>query len=89
MGRALLPAAKDFAVALSSGKWIFVVEPIQGAALNGQVVVITPSKESRERLDTFSHETLHTSLPSLSEAEVCRVAGDISRVLWKAGYRRG
>lgn len=53
------------------------------------VILIRKSRETRDRLDTFIHETLHSCNPALSEAEVSRVAGDISAVLWKAGYRRG
>ena len=88
MAHAPPPAAKDFAIVLSTGSWAFVLEPLQGVTLNGPAVVIPPSRESRDRLDTFIHETLHVSLPSMSEAEVERVAGDVSKVLWKAGYRR-
>ncbi len=82
------PAAKDFAVVLSTGKWAFVLEPLVGVTLDGRAVVIPPSRNTRDRMDTFVHETLHTSLPGLSEAEVSRVADDLSKVLWKAGYRR-
>jgi hypothetical protein len=88
MAHARPPVAKDFVVALSSGKWEVIVQPIHGVMLRGQAIVITPSRESRDRLDTWIHETLHTALPKLSESEVRRVAGDVSQVLWKAGYRR-
>jgi hypothetical protein len=77
----------DFNLQLSTGNWTFVLQPIQGVTLNGRAVVITPSKEGRNRLDTFIHETLHVSSPEMTEAEVNRIAGDISRVLWRAGYR--
>lgn len=88
MAHARPPVAKDFVVALSSGKWEVVVQPIHGIMLRVPAIVITPCRESCDRLDSFIHETLHTALPRLSESEVCRVAGDISQVLWKAGYRR-
>ncbi len=80
--------ASDFFVVLSTGKWAFIVEPLVGVTISGSAVVIPPSRETRDRLDTWCHETLHTSLPAMSEAEVSRVAGDLSKVLWKAGYRR-
>lgn len=67
---------------------MFVVEPLVGVTINGPSVVIPPSRETRDRLDTVIHETLHTALPSMSEEEVSRVAGDLAKVLWKAGYRR-
>jgi hypothetical protein len=48
----------------------------------------TGAQREREELDTWVHECLHRSMSKASEALVTRVAGDVSTVLWKAGYRR-
>lgn len=42
-----------------------------------------------EFLDTCIHEALHVIRPELSEKRVARVAGCVSRALWKRGVRRG
>lgn len=87
-----MSAPRDFHVELSTGRWCFVVEPLCGVTIGNkgheQVVVVEPSAETRERLDTLVHETLHASKPWMSEKEVVRVAGDLAKVLWRAGYRR-
>lgn len=39
-------------------------------------------------LDTLIHEMLHASLgPDATERQVRRVATELARVLWRAGYR--
>lgn len=80
--------ARDFWVKLSTGWTYYLVERVRGFTAWGQTVRIDPAPESRDRLDSFCHETLHASKPSLSEAEVVRLAGDLAAVLWRAGYRR-
>jgi hypothetical protein len=81
-------ATRDFSVKLSTGRWDYVLEPICGITVYDKIVVIKPSRENRDRLDTFVHETLHASCKGMSEAEVTRVAADLAKVLWRAGYRR-
>lgn len=90
--RRVAPAPKDFIVELSTGTWEVYVEPFRGLSKEKKhqtgTIVIPPSPETQDRLDTFIHEPLHAALPGMSEAEVTRVAGDLAKVLWKAGYRR-
>lgn len=80
----------DFTVKLSTGKWTYVLTPIHGMAIYPQepTVYVEPCRETKDRLNTFCHETLHTALPDMTEKEVDRVAGDLAEVLWRAGYRR-
>jgi hypothetical protein len=80
--------ARDFRIRLSTGTWDIIVSPLHGVTAYDKVIVIEPSRESRERLDTFVHETIHAAARSMPEAEVARIAKDIAAVLWKAGYRR-
>jgi hypothetical protein len=82
------PAARDFTVRLSTGKWRVVLRPCEGLTIYDQTIVINTPRENEERLDTIVHEALHASNYKLTEAEVTRMANDISSVLWKAGYRR-
>jgi len=82
------PVAKDFSIKLSTGTWRVVMRPCEGLTIYGQTMVINTPNENEERLDTIVHETLHASNYKLTEAEVSRMANDISSVLWKAGYRR-
>lgn len=44
--------------------------------------------ESKEDLDTILHESLHATLWILSEESVCEIAGDISNLLWRLGWRK-
>lgn len=79
---------RDFWAELSTGRRRMILTPLFGVTVNVPAIIVTPSRESEDRLDTFVHEVLHASLPEMSEAEVVRVAKDIAGVLWKAGYRR-
>jgi len=40
-------------------------------------------------LDTLVHEALHACLWDIDEEAVRESAGDIARLLWRLGYRRG
>lgn len=85
----MIRAGHDFEAKLSTGTWLVIVETdCKGVALAGKSIVIYQTDDqSKDYADTVIHETLHTSLPKLSEAEIDRVAGDITEVLWKRGYR--
>jgi hypothetical protein len=89
MAKEKLSPPTDFRIKLSTGWWTVVMEPIHGWASPAQkVILITPCKETKERLDTIVHETLHATKWGLTEEEVQRIANDITAVLWRAGYRR-
>jgi len=42
----------------------------------------------QDTLDTIIHEALHCARPELDEAAVDATARDLSRLLWRLGYRR-
>lgn len=46
------------------------------------------SKKARMDLDTLIHECSHASNWKLTEGDVSTIAGDISGLLWRLGYRR-
>lgn len=77
-------------VKLSTGEWDVFTQPFAGLTCEERVIVIDVANAESEKdlMDTFIHETLHASCPRMSEAEVARVAGDLTTVLWKARYRR-
>lgn len=78
----------DFYAMLSTGKWPFMASKVQGATCHTHAIVVVPANvHTRDYMDTTVHETLHASNPSMSEEEVSRIAGDITEVMWKRGYR--
>lgn len=80
---------KDFFVGLSNGLVQYIQESYKGLTLShSPAIIIYHGQKGADEMDTWIHETLHISLPKASEAEVRRISGDVTRVLWKAGYRR-
>ena len=59
----------------------------QGHA-SGRLIRIGTWQGEQDTLDTIIHEALHCSRPELDEAAVDATARDISRLLWRLGYRR-
>jgi hypothetical protein len=85
----MIRAGHDFWAKLSTGDWAVIVETdCKGVALAGKSIVIYQKDEhSRDYADTCIHECIHASDPKMSEADVARLANDITEVLWKRGYR--
>jgi hypothetical protein len=54
----------------------------------GRLIRIGTWQGEQDTLDSIIHEALHASLPLLDETAVHQTANDISRLLWKLGYRR-
>lgn len=50
-------------------------------------LVIPKDGTSLEDLDTVIHEAIHACHPRMSERKVSRTATDISRLLWRLGWR--
>ena len=73
---------------LSFGSLDVIQERAYGWAVAKPSIVVTPGQSGVFELDTFLHEALHMSRPDLSESEVSRIAGDLSKVAWAVGYRR-
>ena len=64
-------------------------EKALGMAHHGdELVEISPNQNSRERLDTVVHETLHLLSPDMTEKQVTSYANRIAKILWKDGWRR-
>ena len=75
-------------VALSTGRWTVELDDRVGFTCETPAIVILPKlPKSREYLNTVLHETLHATLPKISEKEVVRIAHDLTMVLWQIGYR--
>ncbi len=80
---------KEFIVKLSGGRYTLVQDELLGMTSKGHPFIwVTGAIDGKEELDTWIHETVHTSLPNASEEQVVRIANDIAEVLWKVGYRR-
>jgi len=83
------PGFRDnFRIRLSRGDVEVIQSDNLGVVTRGTSIVITPGQRGQEELDTWVHETLHVALPKLSETEVSRVASDVAKILWAAGWRR-
>lgn len=50
-------------------------------------VLINERLAGRQRLEVEIHEALHQAFYDLDESVVLEVGKDISRILWKLGYR--
>jgi len=55
---------------------------------SGRLIRIGTWQGEQDTLDTIIHEALHCSRPELDEAAVDATARDISRLLWRLGYRK-
>lgn len=51
-------------------------------------IEIDPRQSEHEYLDTLIHECLHAHFPDLTEQQVVKIANSLTKILWKAKYRR-
>ena len=54
----------------------------------GRILRVATWQTEQERMDTTLHEAIHACLPSLDEKAVTDLANDLSRLMWRLGYRR-
>jgi hypothetical protein len=54
----------------------------------GRLIRVGTWQGEHDTLDTIIHEALHCSRPELDESAVDATARDLSRLLWRLGYRR-
>ena len=61
------------------------------ATVNGNVereINVSAHLPPRQFLDALLHEGMHACFPAAPEQEIDRAATDLSRLLWRAGFRR-
>jgi hypothetical protein len=61
------------------------------ATVNGNVereIVVSTHLPPSKFLDALVHEGMHACFPAAPEQEIDRAASDLSRLLWRAGFRR-
>ena len=61
------------------------------ATVNGNVereIVVSAHLPPSKFLNALLHEGLHACFPAAPENEIDRAATDLSRLLWRAGFRR-
>jgi hypothetical protein len=64
-------------------------EHAMGQAWAGEgLVEIDPRQKAKVYCNTLIHELLHVVFPDLSEHKVRVTAGQFTKALWDAGYRR-
>jgi len=81
----------------TTGKFNLYYEEIHGLCCYPETedkeksITINPKLRGRERMDVIIHESLHAEFPSLKKMEeeewVDNVATNISKLLWRMGYR--
>jgi len=54
---------------------------------SGKEIRVNRNLEGQERLEVILHELLHAANWHLDESFVEQCAADISKILWKLGYR--
>ena len=59
-----------------------------GGTADSRIIRIGTWQGEQDTLDTVIHEALHCSRPELDEQAVDATARDLSRLLWRLGYRR-
>jgi hypothetical protein len=52
------------------------------------VIRVASWQSEEELLDTVLHELIHCCRPELEETTVTEMAREMSRVVWRLGYRR-
>jgi len=58
-----------------------------GDSADTRIIRIRRGQSEQEMLDTIIHEALHAARPELDEDAVASTSNDLSRLLWKLGYR--
>ena len=61
------------------------------ATVNGNVereIVVSAHLPPKKFLDALLHEGMHACFKDLPEKDIDRAATDLSRLLWRAGFRR-
>ncbi|MEO8207351.1 MAG: hypothetical protein ABI615_14330 [Chthoniobacterales bacterium] len=53
-----------------------------------RIIEIDPRQTPRVRLDTIIHEWLHIEFPALSETQIRRRAGRLTKILWEDKWRK-
>ena len=81
----------------STGKFNIYEEEIDGLCCypesddSEKSITISPKLRGRRRLDVIIHECLHAEFPSLEKSDeeewVSTAATNISKLLWRMGYR--
>ncbi len=49
---------------------------------------VDPRLQGKSELETFIHEALHAQAPSRGESAIDARAKELTRLLWRLGYRR-
>lgn len=82
---------RDHHFLIGSVRFLWRYTKLRGSAsgwtYHGEKILIDERLKGRQRLETEIHEWLHAANPTLSEEAVTNQAKDLSRILWKLGYR--
>jgi len=59
-----------------------------GERASDRVIRIPVSGDTLPELDTIIHEAMHAACPYLAEEAITSASTDISRLLWRMGWRK-
>jgi hypothetical protein len=69
---------------ISSNLWAYCTDP----KFTNRLIKIHKILENYEELETLIHEMLHACFWDLDEEVISEVGRDLSKALWKMGYRK-
>jgi hypothetical protein len=83
----------EFFILGPSGESVWVCEQdLKGLAFTANntatTIYVKPAVDTEDLLDSWCHEAMHILHPKATERTVEKYAGFLSRLLWKAGYRK-
>lgn len=89
-----MPKDHHFRIGVDASKWLWRYSALRGDAdgwteYSKRKVLIHDKLKGPSLLETEIHEGLHCTLgPVISESSVTQAAKDLSKILWRLGYRR-
>lgn len=65
-----------------------IFDDVGGISTEAPLLLVDSAVRGRAQLENWIHEGVHSERRDLTEREVEHIADFVSRVLWRAGYRR-
>jgi hypothetical protein len=53
-----------------------------------RIIRVATWQAEEDELDTWVHEAMHAIWPAMTEQEVAKSSAELSKMLWRLGYRR-
>jgi hypothetical protein len=56
--------------------------------IQANTIIISPKQNQKSFLNTLIHEMFHKICPGWTESRINGIAGELTNVIWKQGYRK-